>query len=127
MSSVTNKKNPVDNIIWLLVVAVLVAAIWGNFHYSTVQGVTWYMRLGGVVVAVIVAVGLALLTQTGKKVNQLRKESVVEIKKVVWPTRQETIQTTIMVIVMASIAALIIGIMDLGLGAFMVAAFGIGS
>ena len=127
MSSVINKKNPVDSVVWLLVVAVLIGAIWGNYHYTNVESVTWYMRLGGVVLAVLVAVGLALLTQTGRKVNQLRKESVVEIKKVVWPTRQETIQTTIMVIVMASVAALIIYLMDISLRTMMIAVFGIGS
>ncbi|BCE03435.1 preprotein translocase subunit SecE [Marinicellulosiphila megalodicopiae] len=127
MSSESNKKNPVDNVVWLLVVVVLTAAIWGNYHYTNIESVTWYMRLGGVVVAVLIALGLALLTQTGKRVNQLRKESVVEIKKVVWPTRQETIQTTIMVIVMAAVAAFIIGMMDLGLASLMSVVFNIGS
>ena len=126
MNSIFNKKS-LDKAIWLLVIATLVSAIWGNHYYTDIESVTWYMRLGGVVLAVLIAVGLALLTLTGQKINQLRKESVVEIKKVVWPTRQETIQTTIMVIVMASFAALIIYLMDISLRTMMIAVFGIGS
>ena len=40
----------------------------------------------------------------------------IEVRKVVWPTRQETIQTTLIVVVMVIIVAIILWLLDMFLG-----------
>ena len=68
------------------------------------------MLAGLVVVAVFVAV--ALTTQQGRAVWDLAKEARIEIRKVVWQTRQETTQTTLIVVVMVILVCLILCAMD---------------
>jgi preprotein translocase subunit SecE len=59
----------------------------------------------------IVAGFVALQTAKGKAFFRLFKEAKNEIRKVVWPTRQETLQTTLIVVV----AVLIVGLLLWGL------------
>ena len=112
MSVESKKTSPLDYLLWIFVAAALVAAVWGNDHYTDDPNFPWYFRLAGVVLLALAAVGLALLTRKGKYINQLRKESLVEIKKVIWPNRQETTQTTLVVIVATVIVAIMIAVMD---------------
>ena len=52
------------------------------------------------------------------KVTQLKEffeESQVEIKKVVWPSRKETVQTSIAVLALVVVMSLFLGVVDLGL------------
>jgi preprotein translocase subunit SecE len=44
------------------------------------------------------------------------KEVSVELKKVSWPTRQQTISATVVVIVLTIIISVFLGIIDFGLG-----------
>ncbi|ERS12760.1 hypothetical protein Q668_17530 [Alcanivorax sp. PN-3] len=60
----------------------------------------------------LVAAFVALQTEQGKSFNQLRKDSMVELRKVVWPTRQETLQTTLIVLVFVVIVALLLFVLD---------------
>ncbi|MFS4439652.1 preprotein translocase subunit SecE [Paracoccaceae bacterium GXU_MW_L88] len=47
---------------------------------------------------------------------QFIQQTRAEIAKIVWPTRRETITTTIMVLIMAAIAALFFSVVDMGIG-----------
>ena len=94
-----------DYVKWFVVVALIVAAVGGNFYFSTESLI---IRFVGVLVAMVAACALALTTTKGKDVNRLRKEAWVEVKKVVWPTRQETVQTTLIVIAFVIVVALIL-------------------
>lgn len=52
------------------------------------------------------------------KIHELRtffEESKVEIKKVVWPSRKETVSTCVAVVVVTLVIALYLGVVDLGL------------
>ena len=69
-------------------------------------------RALGVVAVALVAAFVALQTEQGKSFNQLRKDSMVELRKVVWPTRQETLQTTLIVLVFVVIVALLLFVLD---------------
>ena len=69
--------------------------------------------------AVIAGIGLgvAVYSQTanGRAVWAFVKESRVELSKVVWPTRKETVQTTLVVIALVILVALFLWVVDLGL------------
>ncbi|MDD3491515.1 MAG: preprotein translocase subunit SecE [Candidatus Pacebacteria bacterium] len=49
------------------------------------------------------------------KIIDYIKQSIVELKKVNWPTRQETTRYTLGVLVLAFIVAIILGFIDFGL------------
>lgn len=54
----------------------------------------------------------------GRKVEDLRiffEQSKVELKKVVWPDRQETISTSSAVLLLVVVLAFFLGMVDLGL------------
>ncbi|GGX76094.1 protein translocase subunit SecE [Saccharospirillum salsuginis] len=91
----------------------LAAAIGGNYYYGSES---LLIRTLGVVALSLVAVGIALTTAKGRYVNRLRKEAWVEVRKVVWPTRQETTQTTLIVIGVVLLVALILWGIDSLLG-----------
>ena len=50
-----------------------------------------------------------------EKVKQFLKEVKIELKKVVWPTRKDTIASTSVVIVLVFIIAIFLGLVDFGL------------
>jgi preprotein translocase subunit SecE len=70
-------------------------------------------------IGLLTAVGLAFVcfsrTTLGIKFIQFWKASVLEVRKSVWPTRQETMQTTIAVLAMIVVMGLLLWTIDLGL------------
>ena len=70
------------------------------------------LRALGVVVLVVVAGLVAAQTNKGKTFLGFAKESRTEVRKVVWPTRKEASQTTLIVIVATVIVALILWGLD---------------
>ncbi|MFP6806068.1 MAG: preprotein translocase subunit SecE [Pseudomonadales bacterium] len=97
---------------WLLILAVVAVGIYGNTYYAAVT--LLYRALAGVVIAgIIVAIGLQ--TEKGRAVWDLAKEARVEVRKVVWPTRQETTQTTLIVVAVVIFVGMILWGLDSGL------------
>ncbi|MEJ2042840.1 MAG: preprotein translocase subunit SecE [Reinekea sp.] len=99
-----------DYVKWFVVVALIVAAVGGNYYFSTESLI---VRFVGVLVVLVAAGALALTTRKGKDVNRLRKEAWVEVRKVVWPTRQETLQTTLIVVAFVLVVAFILFFIDM--------------
>ena len=58
---------------------------------------------------------IGLQNVKGKEVWDLAKEARVEVRKVVWPTRQETTETTLIVVAVVIFVALILWGLDSGL------------
>lgn len=73
------------------------------------------VKLAVVLLGVIAAAGLVWTTEPGKRLFVFGKESVAEAKRVVWPTRKETMQTTGIVIAFAVIMALFLWAVDASL------------
>ena len=84
----------------LIVIAASVAAY---YHFADLIQIG---RIGIVVAGVIVATGLVLTTESGQNSWAFIKGANVERQKVVWPTRQEALQVTLMVIVLVIILGL---------------------
>jgi len=100
-----NQSSPssMDGLKWVVVFALLAAAVVGNYLYSDVSVV---LRAAAVVVLVAAAGGIAALTAKGKTAITFARESRMEVRKVVWPTRQEATQTTFIVLAVTVIMAL---------------------
>src|SRR5215469_16025550 len=89
-------KTSFDWLKWLLAIMLIIAGLVANYYYNTQP---WPLRaLGGLVLAIIV-IAVSLQTQQGKNFLEFARESRMELRKVFWPTRQETIQTTLVVAV----------------------------
>ena len=73
-------------------------------------------RVIGLLVGVGISVAIALQTVKGKEIWGYIRDAQIEVRKVVWPTRQETIQTTLIVIVMVILVAIILWLLDMFLG-----------
>ena len=70
------------------------------------------LRIGVVLVGLAVAAGIAATSEPGKRFFAFGRESVAETKKVVWPSRKETIQTTAVVFGFVFIMALFLWATD---------------
>lgn len=97
--------NGLDVVKWIVAVVLLVAATLGN-HYLTALSPT--LRIGGVVLLVLIAFGVALTTMKGRGFLETLGEARVEARKVVWPTKQETWQTTMIVAAVVVVSSLLL-------------------
>ncbi|WP_224154404.1 preprotein translocase subunit SecE, partial [Escherichia coli] len=75
---------------WVVVVALLLVAIVGNYLYRDIM---LPLRALAVVILIAAAGGVALLTTKGKATVAFAREARTEVRKVIWPTRQETLHT----------------------------------
>ena len=66
-----------------------------------------------VVVAVVMALAVMMATAIGQRAWVFAQEAKQEVRKVVWPTRSETMQTTLMVFAMVVIVGLILWVLDM--------------
>ncbi len=100
-----NKSSSFDGLKWLIVTAIIAAAIWANQEYSEFPSAYRILAMLG---AGLVAVLFALSTAKGRAFKQYAHESRIEARKVVWPNRRETVQTTFIVIAFTIVVALIL-------------------
>ncbi len=71
----------------------------------------WVAMFGGILAGVV----LFAVSQYGRNFWQFVLESRVELRKVFWPTRKETLNTTVVVLVFVVIASIFFWLLDLGL------------
>lgn len=90
---------------WLVVVALLVAATLGN-HYAANASV--WVRMGGIVLACVLALGLAWTTAQGRSLVEMSKKSWAEAQRIVWPSKDETWQTTLIVLGVVLLSSLLL-------------------
>ena len=112
MNTKVETASKLDPVKWLFVLVVVGGGIYANAEYATTALV--YRMLAGIVVAAL-AVAIALQTAQGRSAWELAREARVEIRKVVWPTRQETTQTTLIVVGVVLLVGLMLWGMDSGL------------
>ncbi|WKS81036.1 preprotein translocase subunit SecE [Edwardsiella tarda] len=94
---------------WLVVAVLLIVAIVGNYIY---RDVSLPLRALAVVVIIAAAGGIALMTTQGKVTVAFAREARTEMRKVIWPTRQEALHTTLIVAAVTAVMALILWGLD---------------
>lgn len=94
---------------WVLVVILLFIAIVGNYYFRQYNLI---LRVIAVVAIATLAGGIALCTVRGKATLAFVREARIEMRKVIWPTRQETLQTTLIVAIVTAVMALILWGLD---------------
>ena len=109
----TEAQSGVLDILKLLVAAgVLVGGLYGYYYL-----IEWSLPLRALLVlgGLIVGIGVAMTSVQGQRLWAFIQGSRVEIRKVVWPTKQETTQTAIAVFVFTFIMAMFFWALDSGL------------
>jgi len=102
----------VDKIKVGLAVLLLVAGIAGFYFLSESAMV---VRVASVLAGIVAGAVLGWTTAPGKEFFLFAQEAVVETKKVVWPTRKESLQTTGAVFAFVVAMAVFLWITDKGL------------
>ncbi len=101
--------NKLDTVKWLAVWLLLAAGLMSFYYFSEIS---LLLRVVFLLAAVGGAVFIALHTAKGQGAWAFTQEAHIEVRKVVWPTRRETLQMTGVVILMVIIVALMIWAID---------------
>ena len=109
----TTSTGALDWLKWLVVAAILGGGVYANWYY---QDESLLIRVIALLALAIIAVFVALQTNRGRSTWDLMKEARSEIRRVVWPTNQETTQTTLVVLALVLVFALILWGLDSLLG-----------
>lgn len=104
--TVNNRQNTLfDKLKWAVVALLVGVAVVGNLYFEARYAAP--VRVAGVIVLCVLAGFLAVTTPSGARAFEFFKAARLEMRKVVWPTRQETVQTTIIVLAIVLITALV--------------------
>lgn len=98
-----------DLLKWFLVVALVAVGVGGNYYFSAES---LLYRVLALVALSVVAIAVAFQTTGGQGFFKLIKEARTEIRKVIWPTRAETGQTTLIVVAVVFVMALVLWGLD---------------
>ena len=112
-SKVETMGNTLDTV--KLVVAVLIVS--GGlvaFYFFAEQPLLY--RVLGILTGIGIAIFIAYQTNKGRQVWSFFQGAQTEVRKVVWPTKQETVQTTLIVILMVIFVAILLWLLDMFLG-----------
>ena len=96
-----------------LAILIVISGIVGFYFYSE-QSVL--LRTIGLLITISISVFIALQTDKGRSTWIFFQDAQIEVRKVVWPTREETLQTTLIVILVVILAAIILWLLDMFLG-----------
>jgi preprotein translocase subunit SecE len=109
----TSQSGALDIVKLLIAAVALVGGLYAYYYFANdvAQALRVLMVLGGA----IAGIGIAMTSTQGQQLWHFIQGSRVEIRKVVWPTRQETTQTAIAVFVFTLVMMLFFWGLDSGL------------
>ncbi|MGR8997970.1 MAG: preprotein translocase subunit SecE [Gammaproteobacteria bacterium] len=111
MNTQAEEQTPVFDVVkQVFSVVFVVAGVTAFYYFSEIQ---LLYRVLGLVVIVLLVLGMMLTTEIGQAVWSFALESKQEVRKVVWPTREETMRTTLLVFAMVFIVGLILWLLDM--------------
>jgi len=93
----------IDPVLWCLAIVVFVGSFAANYHWPAFPA---YLKVALWLIVAIAILVLIGLTQKGLALFRFSKDARAELRKVHWPARQETLQTTLMVVVMVVVVGL---------------------
>jgi preprotein translocase subunit SecE len=102
-----------DTVKLFAAVALLIAGVMGFYYYSAES---MLVRVVGLLAIVGVAVGVAMTTAKGRQLAGFMGNARTEVRKMVWPTRVETTQTTLIVLGVVILVGIFLWLLDTLLG-----------
>jgi preprotein translocase subunit SecE len=109
-TKVENAVSRLDGLKWA-VAATLLALGLGGFYYLSGHAVL--ARVVGLLALAGGALAVAMQTAQGRQIWDFLREARTEVRKVVWPTRKETVQTTSIVFAMVTAVAIFLWLLDM--------------
>lgn len=109
---IESNQNKLDTPKWVVVALLVAIGVYANSYFSAES---LLLRVIGLLLVAGAAGWLAVQTVKGRAFVTLCIDARTEIYKVVWPSRQETTQTTIVVLIVIFIVAIILWLLDWGL------------
>jgi preprotein translocase subunit SecE len=114
MSSRVEAANSMPDVLkWTGAAACLAAGLVGFYYFAEHSTL---LRIVGLLLALALSVVIAVQTEKGRAVWNFMLDSRTEVRKVVWPTRQETTQTTLIVMAVVALMGVILWALDSLLG-----------
>ncbi len=118
MNTNVEPESPVMDIIKKIFSALIVIAAVSAFYYfsvdhDSIKEIRLLFRVLGLVAVIVAVVALMSTTNTGRFVLSFIIESKQEVRKVIWPTRDETMRTTLLVFAMVFIVGLLLWVLDM--------------
>ena len=110
MSNAESSQNVGDKLRWWLAIGIMIAGVAANLYF--VDTYPTIIRVLMVVAGVLIGGFLGYTTPKGKEFARFVRNANIERQKIVWPTKNETIQSTIIVIVMVLVISFFLFMLD---------------
>ncbi len=123
-AKIETSNSRLDSLKWTVALTLLGGAIAAFYVYSDQS---LLLRVVGLLAVAGISVTLILFTAKGRSAWDFMQESRTEVRKVVWPTRQETVQTTLVVIAMVTVVAIFLWLLDMLLAWIVKSVIGVGA
>ncbi len=88
----------------------------GIVGYSLLDGQATVLRVGAFIVSLIVAVLIVWFSDTGRRTVAFGRDAYSEVRRVHWPSRKEATQMTGIVFAFVAVMAVLLWVIDKGLG-----------
>jgi preprotein translocase subunit SecE len=102
-----------DTVKLFVALALLIAGVMGFYYFSAESTL---VRVVGLLAVVGVAVFIATTTAKGRQLAGFMGNARTEVRKMVWPTRVETTQTTLIVLGVVVLVGIFLWLLDSLLG-----------
>jgi preprotein translocase subunit SecE len=96
----------------IVAVGVIIGGVVAYYYY---ENESLLLRVAGVLIALAIAAVIAYQSMQGQEFWRFLQSSRGELRKVIWPSRQETVQTTLTVFVFVLILGVFFWLLDMGL------------
>ena len=113
VSKTEQSTSAIDTFKLMTAVLVLLAGVVAFYYFEEESQL---LRVLGMLAVAVIAFLIAASSDVGRRSLGFFKDARVEVRKVVWPTRQETVQTTIAVLFMVVLVAIMLWLFDMFLG-----------
>ncbi|ERH28543.1 preprotein translocase, SecE subunit [Aggregatibacter sp. oral taxon 458 str. W10330] len=104
------KSKGLNAFLWLLTVVIIAATAFGNIYFEDQYSTP--IRVVAVVVLLLIALGIAAMTNQGRKALGFFQDARTELRRIVWPSRPEATQTTFIVVGVTVFVSLILWGLD---------------
>ncbi|WP_225721400.1 preprotein translocase subunit SecE [Candidatus Vallotiella sp. (ex Adelges kitamiensis)] len=98
-----------NRLLFALSILLIIAGVSG---FYLLEMYDWYIRSLVLVICVVVGIAVELASSSGRSFIIFVKDSYREVQKVIWPTRKEASQTTIVVFSFVLLMAIYLWISD---------------
>jgi preprotein translocase subunit SecE len=109
-SDTSTDSSPLDKVKIALAIAIVVGGIAGYYIYEDAPAV---LRIGAVIFSLAIAIGVFATSGVGRELWRFIQGSRIELRKVVWPNRQETGQTTLVIIFFVIVMGIFFWLLDM--------------